>query len=154
MGYINNNLLPGESIVYQAKLHWIIYVPAIVFAILGIVCLILFGGADLYITVIICFVIALYALIRALLEKWGSDFAVTNKRLVLKTGIISRKTVELVLTKCEGVSVDQGIIGRILGYGTIISSTGGITNLFKKIADPVGFRNQINAQIDEAQRNK
>jgi len=152
MGYINKNLMAGEEIVRRAKLHWIIYLPAIAWAALAIALFILLAGKDSYIAVGICAVLAIYTLVKALLEVWGSDFAVTNKRLILKRGIISRSTVEMLLTKCEGVSVDQGIIGRILGYGTIITTTGGVTNRFKKIADPVGFRNTINVQIDEAQR--
>lgn len=63
-----------------------------------------------------------------MLVKVGSVYAVTNKRVIIKTGVISRRTVELVLAKCEGIQVVQGIAGRIFGYGSIVVTTGGTTN--------------------------
>ena len=93
-------------------------------------------------------VIAVFCLIRELIEKLSSEYALTNKRLIMKSGIIARRTVELMLTKCEGVSIDQSIMGRLLGYGTLLATTGGATNKFRKIADPVVFRNRINEQTD------
>lgn len=103
---------------------------------------------------IIFFVFAVFALIKAIIANVTSEFAVTNKRLILKEGLIARNTVELMLTKCEGVALDQGILGRILGYGTLITTTGGATNKFRKIKDPIIFRNYINSQVDEAQKSK
>ena len=158
MGYIDNNLMKDEQVVYRASLHWAIYLPAIEWAILGIVIAIIAASGqdleDLYIAAIFFFILAVIALVRALLNKASSDFAVTNKRLILKEGIIARSTVELMLTKCEGVALDLGVLGRILGYGTLLTTTGGVTNKFKKIKDPVIFRNYINNQIDEAQHSK
>lgn len=72
---------------------------------------------------------------------------VTNKRVILKTGILSRNAVDLVLSKCEGLHIKQSIAGRIFNYGTITVTTGGVTSSYAYIVDPLAFRREINAQI-------
>lgn len=141
MSYTNRNLLANEEVRYRASLHWIIYVPTIIWLMLGFV----FEGAS--IAWIFVF-IAICSFFRALLRKLGSEFILTNKRVVLRQGIISRKTVEIILAKCEGVSVDQGVLGRILNYGTLVVTTGGATSRFNFVKGPVTFRNRVNEEID------
>ncbi len=157
MGYIDNNLMKGEEVVYKASLHWAIYIPTALWLLLGILMVAISVGEEessVMVIAIIFFVFAVFALIKAIIANVTSEFAVTNKRLILKEGLIARNTVELMLTKCEGVALDQGILGRILGYGTLITTTGGATNKFRKIKDPIIFRNYINSQVDEAQKSK
>ena len=79
--------------------------------------------------------------------KVGSIYTVTNKRVIIKTGVISRRTVELVLAKCEGIQVMQGVLGRIFGYGSIVVTTGGATNCYYYVANPFRFKMEINKQI-------
>ena len=157
MGYIDNNLMKGEEVVYKASLHWAIYIPTALWLLLGILMIAISVGEEessVMVIAIIFFVFAVFALIKAIIANVTSEFAVTNKRLILKEGLIARNIVELMLTKCEGVALDQGILGRILGYGTLITTTGGATNKFRKIKDPIIFRNYINSQVDEAQKSK
>ena len=66
----------------------------------------------------------------------------------MRQGIVSRKTVEIILAKCEGVSVEQSIMGRLLGFGTLIVTTGGATSQFDYISKPVAFRNIVSEEID------
>jgi uncharacterized membrane protein YdbT with pleckstrin-like domain len=69
---------------------------------------------------------------------------VTNKRVILKTGIISRKTEEMKLTSIETVELDQGLWGRIFGFGTLKVTGRGISDLvFKGIDDPMAVKRQI-----------
>jgi uncharacterized membrane protein YdbT with pleckstrin-like domain len=78
----------------------------------------------------------------------SSEFAVTNKRLVIKTGLVYRETLELVLTKLETIGVDQTIPGRIFNYGTIVvTGTGGTKEPFKDIAKPLEFRKHVQSQL-------
>jgi uncharacterized membrane protein YdbT with pleckstrin-like domain len=68
------------------------------------------------------------------LESKIDEFAITNKRVIIKTGLISRKTFEMNHSKIESVNVDQGIVGRILGYGTVrIVGSGGSKEEFSKL---------------------
>ena len=141
MSYTQRNLLPNEVVRYKASLHWILFVPAIMWFVLGV----LFEEEGL-----LWFfdLLAIYSFVRTILRMLGSEFMLTNKRLVLRQGIISRKTIEIILAKCEGVSVDQSILGRILGYGTLLVTTGGATSRFDFVKNPVTFRNRVSAEID------
>ena len=89
----------------------------------------------------------LVSLIQRVLVKIGSVYAITNIGVVNKTGVISRRTVELVLAKCEGIQVVQGVLGRIFGYGAIVVTTGGATNCYYCVAHPFWFKRAINEQI-------
>ena len=67
-----------------------------------------------------------------------------KRRTLIKVGLISRHTLEMNLSKVESVAVDQGIWGRILGYGSItVIGTGGTKELFAYLANPVEFRRQF-----------
>ena len=73
-----------------------------------------------------------------------SEFAVTSSRLILKVGLISRYTTELLLTKVETIGVQQGLMGRMLGYGDLtVTGTGGAREVFRRVRDPIGFRNHV-----------
>lgn len=87
------------------------------------------------------------SLLSRILIKIGSSYAVTNKRVVLKTGVISRRAVDLVLAKCEGLHIKQGVLGRIFNFGTITVTTGGVSSSYPYIADPLAFKREINTQI-------
>ena len=115
--YVDSNLIKEERVVYEAKLHWIVFISFR----------------------------ALFTLfIAPLIDYLTSEFAVTNKRIIIKVGFISRRTLELNLSKVESVTVNQSILGRILGYGTIIViGTGGTKEPFGDIAAPLEFRKQF-----------
>jgi uncharacterized membrane protein YdbT with pleckstrin-like domain len=118
--YINNNLIRDEVLVFETKYHWIIYINLLT---------LLTGG--LY---------ALYLIIK----QNNSEFGITNKRLIIKTGIISINTLELNLSKIESVNVNQSILGRILGYGSLsVIGTGGTREVFVKINNPIQFRKKF-----------
>jgi len=115
--YVQQNLGAGEQVVHEAKLHWIIFVSLKAILTLFIAPLIAFST---------------------------SEFAITNKRVIIKVGLISRRTLEMNLNKIESVNVNQGILGRLLGYGTIVVvGTGGTKEPFAAISDPLTFRKKF-----------
>jgi uncharacterized membrane protein YdbT with pleckstrin-like domain len=75
-----------------------------------------------------------------------TELAVTDRRVIYKTGFISRQTVEMNVDKIETVVVDQSLLGRLLDYGTVhVKGTGqGIGNL-RQVAAPLHVRNSIAA---------
>src|SRR6202034_3784582 len=78
----------------------------------------------------------------------SSEFAITNKRVLIKVGLVRRHSLELLLSKVEGIGVDQGVLGRILGYGTItVSGVGGTKEAFRTISNPLEFRRQVQASL-------
>ena len=89
---------------------------------------------------------------------WGiwhrssTEMAVTNKRVSIKIGMVSRNTTEMMLTKIESIGVHQSVIGRMLNFGTIIiRGTGGTPEPFPKIGHPLEFRRQVQQQLDTLQ---
>ena len=115
--YVDNNLIKDEHVVYETKYHWKIF-----FSLSGIFTL----------------------FIAPALARWSDEFVVTSKRVIIKTGIISRKTLEMNLNKIESVNVDQSIMGRLLGYGDVtIIGTGGTRESFPNIGNAVEFRKRF-----------
>lgn len=146
MGYIESNLQPGEEIKYKAKLHLFLFLQPVVLLLLGWW---LYGSEAgvLHYGGIFLLFIGVASLVQRIMVKIGSDYVVTNKRVILKTGVVSRKAVDLVLAKCEGLHIKQSVLGRIFNYGTITVTTGGATSSYPFIADPLAFRREINTQI-------
>ena len=142
MAYVDENLLPAERVVYRAHLHPIIYAGPFALA-LGAVALFAFAfmRGDLPVLMWAALPIIVIALVLALIQlihSRSSEFAVTNRRVVIKTGVIRRHTLELLLPKVEGIGVDQTIIGRLLNLGTIVViGTGGSKEEFAQIANPL-----------------
>ena len=87
-----------------------------------------------------------------LIRNNGTEVAVSNKRVLIKTGFISRKSMEVLLAKVESIGVDESGLGRLLGYGSVIMrGTGGTFETFERIAHPNEFRRQVQQQIGSAQ---
>src|SRR5262249_4503313 len=79
-----------------------------------------------------------------LVELMTSEFAVTTTRLIFKVGLIARYTTELLLSKVESIGVNQGLLGRLLGYGDLtVTGTGGAREVFHRVGDPIDFRNHV-----------
>ena len=150
MSYIEKNLMDGEVIIYEARQHWIIYWLPALLVIVAIVQFVIPTESDgLLLQCCFAVLLLLVAFIWAVNIHGGRKYLLTNKRLILKRGIVKRNTLDLILRRCEGVSVNQSIMGRILDYGTVIVSTGEVTNSFSHIENPVKFSSMINQQIAE-----
>ena len=66
--------------------------------------------------------------------------------VIYKSGLLSRHTLEMNRGKVESVDVDQSILGRLCGFGTIIvRGTGGSLEPIRMISDPLTFRSHITA---------
>lgn len=142
MGYIDDNLLPGEQVVYKASLHWIIYLRAVVVVLIGAGLLAVEPTVGA-LGMLLGLVLAVPAYVRAR----TSEFGVTTKRVVIKMGLIRRRTVELLLKHVEAMAVDQSVAGRLLNFGSItLSGTGGVREVFHNISAPLDFRRHVHSQ--------
>lgn len=157
--FVSKNLMKDEKIVYTTKLHWILYFRAIGAVLIGIILLIvipIFGEAGVRNTLIIPGIIVIvigiiYGFYISMLIK-TSECVITNKRVILKKGIISTATIELLNTKIETIAVYQGILGKFFGYGNIgVVGSGGTQNIFYSIEQPFGFRKAAQDEIDKIQ---
>ncbi|HEV8123364.1 MAG TPA: PH domain-containing protein [Gemmatimonadales bacterium] len=146
MGYVEQHLLSGEKVMYRAHLHWTIFFWPAFITLVGLVLLVLFSQN--YIVGLIATGVGLLSSIPSLIRYLSSEFAVTNKRVIVKVGLIQRDSSETLLSKVEAIQVDQTIPGRMLNFGTItITGTGGTKESFPRIAAPMEFRRQVQAQI-------
>lgn len=142
--YVESNLLPGEAVAYQARVHGVIYMWPGIFTAYGVYSL-SSGGSLGFAFILSGIVLAAIATMRI----DTTEFAVTNRRIIAKAGILRRRSIETLLEKVESVMVDQSILGRMLDYGTVIvGGTGGMREGFKLMAHPAKLRSQINAQLE------
>jgi uncharacterized membrane protein YdbT with pleckstrin-like domain len=145
---VERHLLPNEHVVYKTRLHWVLFVKPVLLILVGIVLAVVLrqvaeppwlwmvGGAVVLAGVGWWFV--------HYVEVMTSEFAVTSSRLILKVGLISRYTTELLLTKVESIGVQQDLTGRVLNFGDLtVTGTGGAREVFRRVRDPIGFRNHV-----------
>jgi len=89
-------------------------------------------------------------ILMGVLRRNATEMAVTNRRVVVKTGLANRKTIEILLNKVESIEVSETAVGRMLGYGTIVViGTGGTPEPFHKMDHPLEFRSQVQQQIEK-----
>ena len=119
--YINNSLIANEHVIFETKYHWVHYFSWVSLFTLGI-----WPTIQLYI----------------------DEFVVTNRRIVIKKGLIAYYTLEMNLSRVETVRVNQSILGRLLGFGSItVIGTGGTKETFHLIAKPLQFRRSFMESI-------
>lgn len=160
MGYIEKNLVPGETVLYKTRLHWIVLIWALLAGVLlgGLGVVFCVGGYEAsgkrgsypgMIIVGLLLIVAAAALVGGgLIRQNSTEVGVSNKRVLIKTGFISRKSIEVLLSKVESIGVDESGLGRMLGYGSVIvRGTGGTFETFSRIAHPNEFRRQVQQQI-------
>ncbi|HEV8680000.1 MAG TPA: PH domain-containing protein [Stellaceae bacterium] len=151
MKYVEQVLQPGETVVYATSLHWLVYLRAILLAILALGFLL--GSAlipeqalALEVGAALIGFLALMSALSALIRRSTTELAVTDRRVIYKTGIFQRHSMEMNRSKVETVGVNQSILGRILGYGTVIvRGTGGSFEPIPFIGEPLDFRSHITA---------
>lgn len=135
----------GETVKYAGRLHWIIYKYAILWLLAAIgasIAMALVPGG--IVLAMVLFLGAAIAFFRAWFQRVTTEIVVTDKRIIHKTGWISRRTEEINITKVETVDVIQGIYGRILGFGTVvIRGIGGSWDPLHRIRAPLALRNAI-----------
>lgn len=138
--YVNENLGKDEHVIYEAKLHWKFWVAPIIETIIMLYAAL---NANDYVWLAI-----VINLIRAYLLYNSFEYVLTNKRVINKYGIIRRHVFELKLEKIESVRIDQGILGRILNYGSIIVLGTQSQSGLDEIANPIEFRTAFNNQTN------
>lgn len=160
MNYLANTLLKNEKIIYLTHPCLVIFVlPTAIF--IAAIWLYLFGWQiqelnlmifqyHLYeMVTTICVLTSMFIFLKSYIAYACSEYGITNKRVLMKTGFIQINSFEIFLDKVEAVHVDQTIMGRIFNYGSlIIVGTGGSTDPFLNLPNPLKFRTMIQQQID------
>lgn len=135
--YVEGTLIKDEKVIYTGKISLWSLLPLIV---IGFLLLPVFG-------------LGLLLWLIAFIRYKTTELAFTNKRVIAKFGFISRETVELNLTKVESLQVNQGILGRIFNFGTlIISGAGNPQAPIPGISNPMTFRRSFMEYQDQARQ--
>ena len=153
MKYVTRVLQPDETVVHQSHLHPLIFMPALLWLALAVAFLVAavsFEQIEIRLACLIgAAVFGVFALVsglRAWIRRITTELAITDRRVIYKSGLLSRHTLEMNRSKVESVDVDQSILGRMFGFGTIIlRGTGGSLEPMRMISDPLVFRSHITA---------
>jgi|ERR1700674_1516389 len=142
-GYVEQSLQPGERVYYRAKLHWIIFVPALIFtALAAVVAFNASNSAALRLGLVLAGAFMIGA---AWVRRVTTEIAVTDRRFIFKVGLLRRTTGEINVEKIEGVEVRQSVIGRLFNYGTVIVKGIGLGyEPVRAVAQPLNLRMVIN----------
>jgi len=128
VAYLDESLAPGETIAARFDLHWTAKWRLIVYLLLAIPTL----G------------IALLAAIYEWIRLRSIEMGVTNRRVVRKTGIVSRETAELRLASIETIDLRQTTWCRMLGYGDVVlTGRGESAMVFQRLAHPLDAKRAI-----------
>ncbi len=140
--YLNKTLSKGEKILETANLHWMAYLPVVFYTIIGLITI--FVGVGLFFLIVAGF---------KFLSNRKTEMIVTNKRIVIKKGIIAVKTDEVKNGKIESISIRQGILGRVFDYSDLyFSGTGTEKVKFTYVAQPVITKSKIEDVIEKSNK--
>jgi len=168
MSYARRSLVPGETLLYETRHHWLVLLGPLLLALLFVAAAAgllvesvqakdykgMAAGAsgseiqamEIGSGVLVIVAIAIFGY--GMTKRSATEMAVTNRRVLIKTGLGSRRTLDLMLTRVESIGVEETFWGRMLGYGSVvIHGTGGTPESFVMIAHPQEFRRSVQEQI-------
>ena len=142
MGYVDRNLVPGETLLYRTRHHWLVLLGPLIggssLLVPGIALLaeaintrgtagLVVGSSTISPEVMaiagaVLVVAAVITFSYGVAKRNATEMAVTNRRVLIKTGIGSRRTLDLMLSRVESIGVEESAVGRMLGYGSVGSA--------------------------------
>jgi uncharacterized membrane protein YdbT with pleckstrin-like domain len=149
VSYVQTVLQPGEAIRFQTNVHWFVYLNSILTMVLALASFIAFKATDDQHTFLLLLagalgVASVTLFVPAWLKRFGTEIAVTDRRIIHKTGLIQRQTTETNMAKVESVDVSQSILGRLFDYGTVtVRGTGESSAPLRNVASPIELRNAV-----------
>jgi len=154
--YTAATLQPNEKALHKTTIHWMVLMSSIIWACLSLIIILpiaMFAAWKGQYWVWLLLVIPVGLLLSAAVAVKTSELVITDRRVLIKVGFIQRQTFEMFISKIESVAVGQGMIGRMLNYGTVeIRGTGGSSESFATIAAPLQFRDAIQLVQSEADK--
>lgn len=154
--YTRVTLQADERPLHKTAIHWmVLLVPFLgaLFFLIIIVPICMFASWKGYYVAWLLLLIPLGIVASAILAVKTSELVITDRRVLIKVGFIQRQTFEMFISKIESVAVVQGMIGKMLDYGTVeIRGTGGSSQSFATIAAPLQFRDAIQLVQSSSER--
>ncbi|MGR0306571.1 PH domain-containing protein [Acinetobacter beijerinckii] len=145
--YIESNLARDEQVIEKANVSWL---SQFWYLLLGFLFLLMGMPAKNNFFLVVGVVLIMIAIINVL----TTELAITNRRIIAKTGLIRRNTIELKVNRVESLGVNQSILGRIFNFGSIVvKGVGGSNAPIPFISKPMEFRQQVNNYLDSIDDN-
>ena len=156
-------LLPGETVVLRRHRHWVVAVKSLVWPVL---LLVLVGLGDHFLsqslvardvkTVATLAAVAILGLwLIVVWLRWNATcFTITDQRVILDTGVLSRSSKIIPIDRVQDVSTRQPLLGRILGFGTVEIDAAGSQGAerLEHLPGPNAFRDQVFMQSERLRR--
>jgi uncharacterized membrane protein YdbT with pleckstrin-like domain len=153
--------MPKEKLLFNTRIHWIVFTSTVIWLIISLLIFTLCRSWSFFNTILfdhavyiwlgwLALFITLMHGITAYMRYFTSEYAITDKRILMKTGLMQHKVLEIFLTKIESVHASQNVIGRLLDFGVItISGAGGEKEPLLYVPRPLEFRKIIHAEINK-----
>ncbi|MDR1694964.1 MAG: PH domain-containing protein [Lactobacillaceae bacterium] len=139
--YIRSSLSFDEYILVYIRMHIVVWLETWLW---GFATLASLYATTLPYPTIIPFIVLLIITIYKYFVVAVIEMALTNKRVIRKTGVIWVKSEELLLSRVESIEIKQTVIGRILNYGTItFSGTGTSKVKLRMVRSPRQVKREI-----------
>lgn len=151
MSYIKRNLMENEEIIFETKLHWLIFINPLMLMCLTLSFILffqinvfdiqkyLFNGLNQYI-----YIFTIFYTFMVTIDFFFTEIAVTNKRVYIKKGIFYINTTEMFFKKIESIELLQNLIDSLINRGHIsLVGTGDSRLDIYSISNPKQFKNEI-----------
>jgi uncharacterized membrane protein YdbT with pleckstrin-like domain len=153
---MSKDLMPGESLVLKERQHWVVMIRPLL---LPIALVVLAAVADLLnvipsdfrlMATLAAVAILGLALILVFIRWSSRSFTITDRRVILDTGIFSRSTKVIALDRVQDISTNQSLLGRMLGYGRIEIDSAGASGaeVLSALPNPGRFRDAVFAEAE------
>jgi uncharacterized membrane protein YdbT with pleckstrin-like domain len=154
MSYVQDNLMPNEKVLFWARIHPAVSFPTVLCFLLALGFVALpFGvrgqpqaAAATFSAFLLCtsgmfFAVAMVFGLQALIRVFTTEFGITTRRVIAKSGFLRSRTLEVLLSNVENVMVEQNLVGRLLDFGTVtVIGAGGTRQSFRLVAAPMTLR--------------
>ena len=149
--------MTGETLVHSAHRHWLVLVKDLLFPAALVILVLVVDTAVGALNRDVKAVLTIGALAVAGLWiivtwwQWASaSFTITDQRVLLMSGVISRTTKVIALDRVQDVSTRQTVLGRIFGYGTVEIDAAGASGaeVLDHVPAPSDFRDEVFVQAE------
>ena len=131
-----------NNIVYQARLHWVIFFWPVFLLCFGVFLGLRFD--QLQEVGVFCGVFALIWGLMVWITYQYSSLTIKKTQVILRTGFLVRNTMDIPLNKIESIDIRRSLLGSLLQYGTlVITGTGGSRQLVNFLDKPLTCRRYI-----------
>jgi uncharacterized membrane protein YdbT with pleckstrin-like domain len=131
LAQVRRYLLPSERPVITTRRHWVVVLEPVASTAAGVALATWAADAigdtlPLVVDVLLLAMVALLVrLIWRLIDYRRDWFVVTDERLLLTYGLLTRRVAIMPLTKVTDMSYNVSVLGRVLGYGEFVFESAG-----------------------------